>query len=162
LRPGDRVDLVEGEIFDMSPIGSRHAGIVDHLTRLLQRAVGDLALVRTQGPIRLDNYSEPEPDIVLLRPQTDFYKSAHPGSEDVLLVVEVADSSITYDRDIKLPMYARHGIPEVWLLDIVAARFTIYRSPRDTGFAEVNDATSLVVLAPEKLPRAEIEIEGLF
>ncbi|MFM8805701.1 MAG: Uma2 family endonuclease, partial [Planctomycetia bacterium] len=117
LGPEDRVELIEGEIIDMSPIGALHAAIVDVLARHFGRRAGDSVFIRCQNPLRLDDISEPEPDISILRPRPDFYTTSHPGPADVLLVIEVADTSLAYDLGTKVPLYARHGIPEVWVID---------------------------------------------
>ena len=118
LGEDDRLELLEGEIVEMAPIGSRHQSVVDRLTRLFSNRVGDAAVVRVQGPVRLGDDSEPQPDLLLLRRRADFYATAHPGPEDVLLLVEVPDTSTEYDREVKLPLYARHGIAEVWLVGL--------------------------------------------
>jgi len=114
LRADERVELIDGEVIDMAPIGSNHAGTVGFLAKRLERAVGDSAVVFVQNSLLLTASSEPQPDIMLLKPRTDFYRSAHPHPEDVLLIVEVADTTLAYDRDIKVPLYARHAIPEAW------------------------------------------------
>src|SRR3982751_4315477 len=101
-----RVELIEGEVIEMSPIGSRHAGCVDRLNALLNRS-GQNVIVRVQSPIRIDDFSEPEPDIALLKPRADFYSNSHPTPADVLLIIEVAETSVEYDRGVKLPLYAR-------------------------------------------------------
>jgi Uma2 family endonuclease len=118
LGEGERVELIDGDIIDMTPIGSPHAGRIKRLTRLLAQAVGDQAILAVQDPVVLGDYSEPEPDLALLRPRADFYTDSHPQASDVLLLIEVADTSLRIDRDIKVPLYARHGIPEVWILAI--------------------------------------------
>jgi hypothetical protein len=125
----DRVELIDGEIVEMSPIGKSHAACVDRLTKLFVQHLGDDAIVRVQGPIRLDNRSEPQPDIALLRARGDFYASGHPGPADVLLVVEVADTTLSYDRDIKARRYARAGIPEYWLVDLTGEAIDVYSEP---------------------------------
>jgi Uma2 family endonuclease len=134
LGEDDRVELVDGEIVEMTPIGSPHAACVDRLTFLLQQAVAGRGIVRVQGPIRLDAHSEPQPDISILRPRADFYASAHPTPTDVLLVVEVADSSLRYDRDVKVPLYARTGIAETWLVDLSNERVEIFSQPGPHGY----------------------------
>ena len=131
---GDRVELIDGEVIDMSPIGAIHAAIVDCLVRHLGRNVGDPVIVRCQNPIRLDDSSEPEPDIALLRPRSDGYMSAHPGPGDVLVVIEVADTSLAYDLGVKVPLYARHGIPEVWVIDAATRQTRIFRDPSAEGY----------------------------
>src|SRR5437868_12357745 len=114
----DRVELIEGEIVEMNPIGSRHAACVGRLTKLLERLTGDRAIVWVQNPVQVSDYSEPLPDVALLNPRDDFYSQATPQATDVLLIIEVAESSLEYDRSIKLPLYARSGIVEVWLVNL--------------------------------------------
>jgi Uma2 family endonuclease len=139
LRSDECVELIEGEIIDMSPPGHLHAGTVDQLADLLHRAVGDRAIVRVQNPVLLDRYSEPQPDLALLLPRADFYKSTRPRSVDVLLVIEVADTSLTYDCEVKVALYARHGIPEVWVVDIRGHRLLRYRDPSRGVYARVDE-----------------------
>jgi len=113
-----RLELIEGEIIEMSPIGSRHAACVNFLSRFLNRTVGHIALVSTQNPIRLNDFSEPEPDLALLRLRDDFYRDAHPTPADVLLIIEVADTTLAYDRQVKVPLYAKAGVAEVWIINL--------------------------------------------
>jgi Uma2 family endonuclease len=136
LAPDARVELIEGEIIDMAPIGKDHQSIVDQLTRTLVRAVGDRAIVRVQGSIRLDNWSEPEPDVVLLAPRADFYRSEFALGTDTLLVVEVSDTTLRYDRDVKVPLYARHGVREVWVVDVNADALLLYGALRDGKYEQ--------------------------
>jgi len=138
LRPDERVELIDGEIIDMPPVGSVHAGTVDQMAKILGDALGNQAIVRVQNPISLDDHSEPEPDIALLRRREDFYKSSHPTPDDVLLVVEIADSSLLFDRNIKVPLYARHGIVEVWLVDVRAWRLIRCRNPLRGEYALID------------------------
>ena len=133
LGPRDRVELIDGEIIDMSPIGVLHAAIVDVLARHFGRRTGESVFVRCQNPLRLDDISEPEPDIAILRPRADFYMTAHPGAADVLLVIEVADTSLAYDLGTKVPLYARHGIPEVWVIDAATRQTRVFRRPVGSG-----------------------------
>lgn len=118
LKEDARVELIEGEIKMMSPIGSRHASTVDRSDRALKRLLGDSYIVRVQGPILLDDYSEPQLDLAVLHFRDDFYAGGHPTPADVLLVIEVADSTLQEDRKVKMPLYARAGIPEAWLVDL--------------------------------------------
>ncbi|HET9361744.1 MAG TPA: Uma2 family endonuclease, partial [Vicinamibacterales bacterium] len=115
LSEGDRVELIDGEIVVMTAMGPRHNASVSAATRALVRAAHDDAIVLPQGSVRLDLYYEPEPDLVLLRPRADFYASRHAGPADILLIIEIADSSLEYDRDVKAPVYAAAGIQEYWL-----------------------------------------------
>ena len=133
----DRVELIEGEIVEMTPIGSRHAACVDRLAQLAFERVSGRAIVRIQNPIQMGEHSEPQPDLALLRPRSDFYAPAHPGPEDVLLIVEVAETSIEYDRDVKVRLYARAGIAEVWLVDLAGEGVEVYRRPVPQGYQEV-------------------------
>ena len=131
---GDRVELIDGEVIDMSPIGALRAAIVDRLVRHLGRSLGETIIVRCQNPIRLDDLSEPEPDIALLRPRADGYMTAHPRADDVVLVIEVADTSLAYDLGVKVPLYARHGIPEVWVIDAATRQTRVFREPAAEGY----------------------------
>ena len=132
----ERVELIEGQLIAMSPIGSPHIAAVIALTRLLVLAVEGQGFVSVQSSVRLGDRSEPEPDLVVLRPREDNYRSALPGPTDALLIVEVAASSIEYDRDVKLALYARHGIPEFWIVNLELARVEVYRGPKETGSYE--------------------------
>jgi len=129
LTEGERVELIEGEVIKMSPIGSRHAACVARLTALFSRSAGVQGIVWVQNPVRLDEYNEPEPDVAVLRPRADFYAAGHPTPPDVLLLVEVADTSIEYDRQVKAPLYARAGVAEVWLVDLTSDVVEIYAQP---------------------------------
>src|SRR5688572_29078924 len=130
--PDARVELIEGEIIDMAPIGNDHQSIVDQLTRQLVTTVGEQAIVRVQGSIRLSQWSEPEPDVVLLKPRPDFYRGAEFAfGTDSLLVIEVSDTTLKYDRDIKVPLYARDGVPEAWVIDVNANALLVYGDLRD-------------------------------
>ena len=136
LGEDDRVELIAGEIVEMSPIGYPHAACVNRLTMLLVPRVGSAAIVSIQNPIRLGEYYEPQPDVTLLRPREDFY--AHGGADpaDVLLVIEVADSSVGYDRGVKVPLYAEAGIAEYWLVDLARETIETYRRPVNGTYQE--------------------------
>lgn len=162
LAPDARVELIEGEIIDMAPPGSMHAGTVDHLAEVLGQAVGSRALIRTQNPLRLDKHSEPQPDISVLKRRDDFYKSRHPRPADTLLVIEVADTSLRYDRERKLPLYARQGVPEAWLVDLRARRLVRYRNLRDGAYALVDQPNLASPLAITALPEIRIDLATLF
>jgi Uma2 family endonuclease len=138
LAEDDRVELLAGEIVEMSPIGPRHAGTVDRLTRLFSSRLGARVIVRTQNPILLRaEDSEPQPAIALLRPRADYYTRAHPEAQDVYLVIEVADTSLEKDREVKFPIYASAGILEAWLLNVSAGHVEIHRRPTASGYADV-------------------------
>jgi Uma2 family endonuclease len=161
LRPDERVELIDGEIIDMPPVGSVHAGTVDQMAKILGDALGGRAIVRAQNPISLDDHSEPEPDIALLRRRDDFYKSAHPTPDDVLLVVEIADSSLLFDRNVKIPLYARHGIVEVWLVDVRGWRVTRCRSPLRGEYTLIDQPDLGTPLAISAIPDVRLTLNAL-
>lgn len=136
LSEDDRIELIEGEIIEMSPIGDLHAACVIRLTMLFTRLVGVAALVSVQNPVRLDNHSEPQPDLALLKPRPDFYAQAKPTPDDILLIVEVADSSAHFDRNVKVPLYARALIPLVWLVDLNAGAIEVYSQPAGGAYQQ--------------------------
>jgi Uma2 family endonuclease len=162
LPEDSRVELINGEIIDMAPIGSRHAGSVSQLNALLERATGDAAIVWVQNPIALSDHTEPQPDLALLRPREDFYKTAHPGPGDVLLVIEVADTTLAYDRDIKLPLYARASIPEAWLVDLAARTLTRCHEAGPDGYHRSEAITDLQRVGIATLPGVALDLRGLF
>ena len=138
LSEDDRVELIDGEVVEMTPVGTVHTSAVMRATHALMLAAGTRAGVRGQSPIRLGDHSEPEPDIVVVRWRDDFYKTAHPGPDDILLVIEMADTSLRYDRQIKVPLYARHGIVEYWLVDLTTSSITCYTSPDGNAYRNVS------------------------
>ena len=162
LAPDERVELIEGEIIVMPPIGSAHAGLVIHLNHLLTRAVDGRALVNVQNPVRLSDLSEPEPDLALLRPRDDFYTGAHPTPADTLLAIEISDTTLAYDRDVKVPMYARHDIPEVWVIDVKGKRLLVYRTPDGNGYAHRFTHAFSEPIEPVHLPGAALDLSMLF
>ena len=164
LSPKSRLELIEGELFDMAPIGSFHAGAVSILTRLLVRAVADSAIVHAQSPVVLSDRSELQPDLLLLRPRPDYYLSGHPRSQDVLLLIEVSDSTVQFDRKTKVPLYARHGIPEVWLVVGPKRRhIEIYRDlPPDHSAYQTRWQLRTGILTPALLPQVEICLDEVF
>jgi Uma2 family endonuclease len=162
LAPDARVELIEGEIIDMAPIGSPHAGKVNHLVKLLVQPVGDHAVLLVQNPVVLGDHSSPQPDVALARPRADFYASRHPNPSDLMLVVEVADTSLRFDRDDKVPLYARHGIPEVWLVDLKAKRLVRYRNPQQGAYTLVDEPDLGSPLAIAALPETRIDLSALF
>ncbi|CDH45137.1 MAG: Uma2 family endonuclease [Candidatus Competibacteraceae bacterium] len=164
LNPEARLELIAGELFEMAPIGSFHAGTVNILNRLFMRLVADTAIVDSQNPIVLDDHSEPQPDIALLRPRPDYYLKAHPRAEDVLLLIEVSDSTVQFDRKTKVPLYARHGIPEVWLVVGPQRRhIEVYRYPQpEHGGYQTRLHVGEGALTPLLLPEVEIRLSELF
>jgi Uma2 family endonuclease len=158
LGEDDRVELIEGEIVEMSPIGGPHLQCVNRLTRLCVLRFGDAAIVSVQNPVRLDRYNEPQPDVVLARQREDEYGSGPPEPGDILLLIEVADSSLRYDRQIKLPLYARSGVPEVWIVDLGRATVSSYRDPTADGYQQSLTAGRGSTLRPQAFPDQEIAV----
>ena len=161
LSEDDRVELIEGEIVQMAPIGSRHAACVDRLTQLFVLRVMGRAIVRVQNPVLLNDYSEPQPDLALLRPRADFYASGHPAPQDVLLVVEVADTSAGIDRAAKMPLYARAGIHEAWLVDLQADQVEVHRQPTPQGYRSVQTFGRGASFALEMLPDLTLAVADI-
>ena len=161
LAPDARVELIDGEIIDRAPSGKTHASIVDRLTRMFVLAVGDRAIVRVQGPVRMGEHSEPEPDLTLLRPRADYYRDVAPAAADVLLIVEVSDSTQRYDRRVKVPLYARHGVPEVWVIDLENGLAHFHRSPSGDGYADISASERPGVTPVSALPGVAIDLSGL-
>lgn len=157
LTKDDRVELIEGEIVEMTLIGSRHSGCIDSLTRTLVLHLGESAWVRIQNPVTIGCHSEPEPDVVVARARPGGYSDAHPGPEDVLLLIEVADTSVPFDRGIKLPLYARAGIPEFWLVDLTRDAIEVYREPEGDGYAHRESVTA-GSLGPLTVPGLELSV----
>ena len=162
LSPDDRVELIEGEIIEMSPIGSRHAACVRRVDAFLNRQIGNLAQVSVQSPVRLNDFSEPQPDIALLKSRDDFYATAHPTPADVLLIIEVTDTSVEYDRGIKLPLYARAGIPQVLIVNMPSEVIENYSEPANGAyqkFMRVQRGESIDILL---LPTISLPIDVVF
>jgi Uma2 family endonuclease len=159
LLEGDRVELIDGEVVAMTPIGPRHNASVAQTNRALVRAAGDDAIVLPQGSVRLDLYYEPQPDIVLLRPRSDFYASRHAGPDDILLIVEIAESSIEYDRDVKAPIYAAAGIPEYWVIDLNTKLVWRDSSPERGEYQSVEQYSRGQSIAPLLLPTCVIAVD---
>ena len=140
LNSHDKVELINGEIIHMSPIGSKHQSVVDKLTYLFNRGLQDKAIIRVQGPIQIKDWSEPEPDITLLKTKSDFYSKQHPKSKDIYLVVEVADSSLEFDKEVKLPIYAKAKIKEYWIVNLIDNQIEIYHTPQDDIYKQITIA----------------------
>ena len=162
---GDRIELIEGELFDMTPIGPAHAAIVNFLTAALVRAMGPAIanreiIVSTQNPIVLDEHNEPEPDFAILKPKS--YRDALPRPDDILLLIEVSHTTLRYDRDIKIPLYARHDISEVWLIDVQGEALEIYLEPSSKGYQQIIRPATIGIVTPTLLPETSVDLAGLF
>lgn len=156
LARSERVELIHGEIVVMSPIGSPHASRVRRLTAFFGRRVGDRAVLSVQNPLALADGTEPEPDFALLAPREDFYEHEHPRASDVLLLVEVADSSLSYDEGEKAELYASHGVVEYWLVDLVRLAVHVHTSPSPVGYRSVVTRRRDDAWAPVLLPQVEV------
>ncbi|MEK6299480.1 MAG: Uma2 family endonuclease [Acidobacteriota bacterium] len=159
--PDDRVELIKGEVVDMSPIGKRHAGCVNRLNKLLNRTVGELAIVSVQNPIGIDDFSEPQPDLALLKPRADFYSNSHLVPTDVLVVIEVCDTSVEYDRTVKLPLYARAGIPEAWLLILPDDTIEVYSNPKDGKYQKILRLKRGKILVSPTVPGLKFSVDDI-
>jgi len=161
LKEDDRVELLDGEIVVMSPIGHEHSYTVTALIRAVHD-LADRAILRVQDPVRLGEYREPQPDLVLVRMPLSRYGAGHPKQGDVLLLVEVSDTSLAVDRGLKLTMYAEAGIREYWIVDIVARQIEVLRSPEGGRYAERTVLKPGEMIRPVAFPDFEVEVAGLF
>jgi Uma2 family endonuclease len=153
-----RIELIEGDLIDMPPIGTGHMSLSNRLTRLLVRRAGDDAIVSVAHPMQLPPWSMPQPDFMLLRPRADDYERAHPGAHDVLLAIEVADTSLRYDQKTKALLYARHGVAEYWIVEVSAQRLHRFRKPQPAAgrYASAETLDAPFRLSPDALPALEI------
>ena len=161
LTEDDRIELIEGELLEMAPIGSGHASHVKRLNHRFTALLGNKAIVSIQDPIALGESSEPQPDIALLCWRDDFYEKNNPQPQDILLIIEVADTTASFDREVKVPLYARHDIAEVWIIDLQKQRVETYRQLVDAEYSEIKHHRQGKI-APELLPEAVIELTELF
>jgi Uma2 family endonuclease len=161
LRAEDRVELIYGEIVAMSPTGNPHNAAVDRAARAFFPTIGDTAIIRVQGSIRLNLYNEPEPDFVILKSEEDFYATAGAGPADVLLIVEMAASSLKYDRKVKVRLYADMGIPEYWVVDLDGECVYTYSDRHEKSYRLVRQFRKGEIMTPELLPDCRIPVESL-
>jgi Uma2 family endonuclease len=163
LAPDARIELIEGELIDMPPIGPPHASRTAQLNEILVGALRGHAVVWPQNPVLLGDLSAPQPDIAVLERREDFYAHGHPQPEDVLLLVEVADSSLAFDCDRKLPLYARFGVPEFWLVNIPGRAVIVHRDPRPEqgSYATQFSLEPPGLIRPVKLPDVELDLSPL-
>lgn len=159
LTEDDRVELIEGEIIDMVPIGSQHAYLLDKLNRVFTKQAPENTLVRIQNPLRLDNYNETEPDLALVANKN--YSAYHPGPVDTLLVIEIADSSISYDTKVKTPLYSQHNIPEVWLINVNDHIVQIFQQP-ENGEYQLSDNHQSGELSPAQSSSIVLNLDALW
>jgi Uma2 family endonuclease len=161
LRPDARVELLDGKIIDMSPIGPFHGGLVNRLIRVFNQISQGRWTLSAQNPLRLDDHSEPEPDVMLLKPAEDDYTSRHPQPEDVFLLIEVSDTTLGYDREEKLPAYGRAGVAEVWIVNLQDAMVEVYREPHFTGYVSKTVVNTGGKVFPLAFPDAVVDVAEL-
>ena len=161
LAENDRVELLDGDIIAMPPIGDWHAASVDLFNNLLSPLQQGRAIVRVQGPTRLNEISEPLPDVMLLRWRDDFYRGGHPSPGDVELLIEVSDTTVDYDRNVKLSAYARAGIREVWIVTRQDQRIEAYTEPTDDGYSSVRYVGRGESIAPVSFPDVRVQVDSV-
>ena len=159
LSPTDRVELIRGDILVMSPIGPRHGAAVNAANRTIVKTVGEKAFIWVQTTVVLDKFVVPEPDIALLKPRDDFYATKHPGVGDILLIIEVADSSLEYDTNVKLGLYAILGIPEYWVADLRNNRLLVYAQPEGDAYRIARELHRGESIAPVALPESVFPVD---
>jgi Uma2 family endonuclease len=162
LQPDARVELIEGELIDMPPIGTRHAATVERVVHALRHALADRAMVRTQQPSVIGEYSVPQPDVTVVVPRDDFYENAHPEPRDVLLAIEVADSTLAFDRDVKTGMYARGGVRELWIVHVTGRSVMRFAAPAEGAYAETQIVPSGETIGVGAFPDICIDTSTLF
>jgi Uma2 family endonuclease len=162
LTEDERVELIRGEIIEMSPIGTKHAACVNRLVNLLVQLLGKSAIIAPQNPVLLNNKSEPQPDVALLQPRDDFYETAHPQPQDIFLLIEVADSTVMYHREEKIPLYAEANIREVWLVDINAQIVEVYQQATGAGYQVMQKFTPGENLSIAAFPDIKITVNEIF
>ncbi len=162
LTPFDQVELIRGEIIEMSPIGLKHSATVIRLTNFLPSLLENKALISVQNSVQLDNYSQPEPDVVLLKKKEDFYATKRPTPSDILLLIEVSDSSLKYDQEIKIPLYADNKIEEVWIINLNNDTIEVYRYPEENFYQQRQILTKKENISCLAFSQISIAVTNLF
>jgi Uma2 family endonuclease len=158
----DRVELIDGDILNMPPIGLNHSSVTARLNKLFVLSVGDSAMVSPGGSVKLGDYSIPQPDLLLLKPRDDFYSGQIPTAPDVLLLVEISDSSLAFDQGAKRALYARHGVAEYWVINIPGKRIHVYCEPTADGYAHPIECAPTDNVSPRALPAVQVTVGTLF
>lgn len=159
----DRIELIDGEMINMAPIGPKHAALTARLTKLLILAAGDTAIVSPGGPVNLGEFSEPQPDLLLLRPRGDYYAGNIPEASDVLLLIEISDSTLAFDQSAKRALYARHGVLEYWIIDVEGRCIQVHREPTGNGtYAQTHGFGMTETVSPQGLPEVSVLVQSLF
>lgn len=162
LKPTDRVELIRGEIVDMSPIGRRHVAFVNNLTQLLVMRLAGRAIVSVQNPVALTEDSEPQPDLAVIRKRAVSYKEAGITTQDVVLLIEVAERSLAYDRSTKLRLYAEERVPEYWVVDVTAEQVEVHRTPDAGGYRDVSRLIAGASVSPLAFPDVVLALAEVF
>jgi Uma2 family endonuclease len=158
----DRVELIDGDMLNMAPIGLNHSAVTDRLTKLPVLSAGDSAIVSPGRSLKLGEYSVPQPDLMLLKLREDFYAAQIPMAPDVLLLVEVSDISLAYDQSTKRALYARYGVEEYWVVDVQGERVFVYSEPAGESYARVVECTRADIVSPRAVPAVQIQVGTLF
>jgi Uma2 family endonuclease len=158
----DRIELIEGDMLDRAPIGSSHVAITSRLHEFFVLAAGRSATVVSGGPVNLGHFSEPQPDLMLLKRRADFYSGKLPEATDVLLLIEVSDSSLAFDLGAKLNLYARYGVSEYWVIDLEGRRVLCHREPTPKGYARHTEHATGDTLAPRAFPDLKVAVDEIF
>ena len=159
--PEDRVELIEGELFEISPIGNLHARCVNFLNRFLVTAVGNEYIIQVQNPIVLNDQSEPQPDFSIVKFRQDFYKDALPEAPDVAIVFEIAETSVTFDKNVKFRRYAAAGIPEAWLVDLPGEKVEVHTQPKENGYGVVRIYERGENAVSETIPSIDLSVDDI-
>ncbi|MEX2215203.1 MAG: Uma2 family endonuclease [Phycisphaeraceae bacterium] len=157
----DRVELLNGEVVDMPPPGPLHSEVIDRLIAVFSKLVPRQARMRVQDPVQLSDISQPQPDIVLIRPRAEGYADRHPGPKDIHLLVEVGDSSIRFDLEAKIPLYALAGVAEVWLVDVQRQMFVVHRKPRKDGYQQTPEFGIGDKVSPLAFPKLKVAVADI-
>ena len=157
----ERIELIEGELIAMSPINAPHAAALTALTEIFLQPLQGRAVVWSQNPVRLDDDTRPQPDLALLRPPASRYRAQLPGPADVFLLIEISDTTLTYDRDRKLPLYAKAGIPETWLVDVNGEQVFAYRQPENGVYTQLTTYKRGAVISPEAFPDVTVRVDDI-
>ena len=161
LTKDDKIELINGQLIKKMPIGIKHSGMVNALSNLLWQKLGGQAIISVQNPVALHEYSEPEPDIAVLRPPVSVYQERHPEPADIFFLIEVADTSLLFDREAKIPLYATCDIPECWLVDVNARSITVFRQPSGTTYQSRTEHKSGDTITLSMFPEVEITLAEL-
>jgi Uma2 family endonuclease len=162
FHPEERLELIKGEIIKMSPIGLKHASMVNRLSNLFYRNLAEEIIISIQNSIKLNDNSEPQPDLVLAKYRDDFYANKPIEAEDIYLLIEVSDSTLKYDRETKIPLYAENKVNEVWLVNLNNNTLEVYRQPENNSYQHFQKLTSNQTISPLDFPELIINLSSIF